>query len=66
LANAQDVVLSEDAKEYQRNAEIVLNHFTKIALFLITGNSADFTFTQYKQTQILSPRSFWEILTHYK
>jgi len=80
---------------FVNNAEIVLNHFSKIALFfeptihlniikdksdnkfleladkcnadfLVTGNSADFTFTQYKQTQILSPRSFWEILTHYK
>jgi putative PIN family toxin of toxin-antitoxin system len=34
--------------------------------FLITGNSIDFTITQYKKTQILSPRSFWEILTQYK
>jgi len=33
--------------------------------FLITGNSVDFTFTKYKQTQILSPRSFWEMLTQY-
>jgi putative PIN family toxin of toxin-antitoxin system len=33
--------------------------------FLVTGNSVDFTITQYKQTQILSPRSFWEILTQY-
>ncbi|GHT32099.1 PIN domain-containing protein [Bacteroidia bacterium] len=30
--------------------------------FLITGNSVDFTFTHYKNTQILSPRSFWELL----
>jgi len=30
------------------------------AHFLITGNSTDFTLTHYKQTQILSPRSFWE------
>ena len=30
------------------------------AHFLITGNSTHFTFAQYKQTQILSPRSFWE------
>jgi len=33
--------------------------------FLVTGNSVDFTFSQYKQTQILSPRNFWEILTQY-
>jgi putative PIN family toxin of toxin-antitoxin system len=31
--------------------------------FFVTGNSVDFTITQYKHTQILSPRSFWEILT---
>jgi len=29
--------------------------------FLITGNYVDFTMTHYKNTQILSPRSFWEI-----
>ena len=29
--------------------------------FLITGNSVDFTMTHYKNTQILSPRNFWEI-----
>jgi putative PIN family toxin of toxin-antitoxin system len=28
--------------------------------FLITGNSSDFTMTQYKHTRILSPHSFWE------
>jgi len=31
------------------------------ANFLITGNSIDFTMTHYKNTQILSPRSFWEM-----
>ena len=30
--------------------------------FLITGNSVDFTVTHYKHTQILSPRSFWEMV----
>jgi putative PIN family toxin of toxin-antitoxin system len=34
--------------------------------FLVTGNSSDFTFTQYKRTQILSPRNYWEILTQYR
>ena len=29
--------------------------------FLITGNNVDFTMTHYKNTQILSPRSFWEM-----
>ena len=29
--------------------------------FLVTGNSLDFTIQHYKNTQILSPRSFWEI-----
>ena len=28
--------------------------------FLITGNSIDFNLAYYKNTQILSPRSFWE------
>jgi putative PIN family toxin of toxin-antitoxin system len=32
--------------------------------FLITGNSVHFTITHYKYTQILSPRSFWEMLTN--
>ncbi|MDR2206887.1 MAG: putative toxin-antitoxin system toxin component, PIN family [Flavobacteriaceae bacterium] len=29
--------------------------------FLITGNNTDFTMSHYKNTQILSPRSFWEM-----
>lgn len=28
--------------------------------FLITGNTADFTFRNYKQTQIVSPKEYWE------
>ncbi|GHT46410.1 PIN domain-containing protein [Bacteroidia bacterium] len=32
--------------------------------FLITGNSVDFTMSDYNQTRILSPRSFWEEI-HY-
>jgi len=76
---------------FEQNAGIVLNRFTKSALFyhpqirldilkdksdnklleladvshanfLITGNSTDFTITQYNHTQILSPRSFWEMV----
>jgi len=31
------------------------------ANFLITGNHVDFTITHYKNTQILSPRLFWEM-----
>jgi putative PIN family toxin of toxin-antitoxin system len=34
--------------------------------YLVTGNSIDFTTAQYKNTQILSPRGLWEILTQYK
>ena len=74
---------------FTHNAEIVINRFTKIALFykpkfcldiikdksdnkllelavesdadfLITGNSVDFTMVCYKNTQILSPRNYWE------
>jgi putative PIN family toxin of toxin-antitoxin system len=76
--------------DFEYNADIVLNRFTKTALFyepeirldilkdksdnklleladkshanfLITGNSVDFTITHYKDTLILSPRSFWEM-----
>ena len=32
------------------------------AHFLITGNSVDFSFSQYKDTKILSPRSFWDYI----
>jgi putative PIN family toxin of toxin-antitoxin system len=35
------------------------------ANFLITGNSIDFTMKQYKETQVLSPRIFWDIITNY-
>jgi len=31
------------------------------ANFLITGNNVDFTMSNYKNTQILSPRRFWEM-----
>ena len=77
--------------DFERNAEIVLSRFGKIALFyepknrldilkdksdnkllelaeessadfLITGNSVDFNIANYKQTRILSPRIFWEMV----
>lgn len=28
--------------------------------FIITGNTNDFTFSQYKQTKIVNPRDYWE------
>jgi putative PIN family toxin of toxin-antitoxin system len=28
--------------------------------FIITGNTNDFTFTEYKQTKIVSPKDYWE------
>lgn len=28
--------------------------------FVITGNSADFTFPNYKQTRIVTPKEYWE------
>jgi putative PIN family toxin of toxin-antitoxin system len=31
-----------------------------LADFVITGNTADFTFPLYKQTQIVTPRTYWE------
>jgi putative PIN family toxin of toxin-antitoxin system len=30
------------------------------ANFIITGNSNDFTFSEYEQTKILSPKEYWE------
>ena len=30
------------------------------ANFLITGNTNDFTFKQYKQTKIVTPKEYWE------
>jgi uncharacterized protein len=29
--------------------------------FIITGNTTDFTFTQYKNTKIVSPKDYWEL-----
>jgi uncharacterized protein len=31
-----------------------------LADFVITGNSTDFTFSTYKQTQIVTPKEYWE------
>lgn len=28
--------------------------------FIITGNTADFTFNSYKETKIVSPKEYWE------
>jgi predicted nucleic acid-binding protein len=33
------------------------------ANFLITGNTNDFTFSQYNTTRIVSPREYWD---HYR
>jgi uncharacterized protein len=30
------------------------------ANFIVTGNTNDFTFSEYKQTQILTPKEYWE------
>jgi uncharacterized protein len=31
-----------------------------LADFIITGNTTDFTFPAYRQTQIVTPRDYWE------
>ena len=31
-----------------------------LADFIITGNTADFTFSNYKETKIVSPKDYWE------
>jgi putative PIN family toxin of toxin-antitoxin system len=28
--------------------------------FIITGNTTDFTFSRYKQTEIVTPKDYWE------
>jgi len=48
-------------KDKSDNKLLELAHESN-ADFLITGNNTDFTITHYKHTQILSPRSFWEML----
>lgn len=30
------------------------------ANFIVTGNTNDFTFTEYRKTQILTPKGYWE------
>jgi uncharacterized protein len=30
------------------------------ANFIVTGNTNDFTFTEYRKTQILTPKEYWE------
>lgn len=30
--------------------------------FIVTGNANDFTFSSYKGTQILTPKTFWELM----
>ena len=32
-----------------------------VADFVITGNTNDFTFPEYKQTKIVSPKEYWEL-----
>jgi predicted nucleic acid-binding protein len=31
-----------------------------VADFIITGNKTDFTFNSYNQTQIVTPKQYWE------
>lgn len=31
-----------------------------LADFIITGNTTDFTFSDYKQTKIVTPKEYWE------
>ena len=32
-----------------------------LADFIITGNTTDFTFSNYKETKIVTPKEYWEI-----
>ncbi|GMO66276.1 MAG: hypothetical protein Ta2A_14390 [Treponemataceae bacterium] len=33
--------------------------------FLITGNTNDFTFSQYKETKIITPKEYWDNFQYY-
>jgi uncharacterized protein len=46
-------------KDPDDNKLIELADFAK-AHYLITGNTNDFTFKAYKETQIVTPREYWE------
>lgn len=47
-------------KDFDDNKFLELSE-TCNADFLITGNTNDFTFQEYKGTKILTPKEFWEI-----
>lgn len=64
--------ISSQATHYSPNISIDLisdqndNRLLELAVeskadFIITGNTNDFTFSLFHQTQIISPRSFWEM-----
>jgi uncharacterized protein len=47
-------------KDLDDNKFLELSETCK-ANFLITGNTNDFTFKEYKTTKIVTPKEFWEI-----
>jgi len=49
-----DLLTDKDDNKFLELADICK------ADFLITGNINDFTFSRYNQTNIISPRDFWE------
>ena len=54
-----DITLSVISKDASDNKFVELAVYAE-ADFLITGNTNDFTFPQYQQVEIISPRQYWE------
>lgn len=54
-----DITLSVVPKDASDNKFVELAVYAE-ADFLITGNTNDFTFPQYQQVEIISPRQYWE------
>ena len=70
-----DIVLSrirDEARFYEPRIAVELlrdaddNKFLELALassadFLITGNTQDFTITEFEYTRIVTPREYWDL-----
>ena len=52
---ALDIISDKDDNKLLELADACM------ADFIITGNTTDFTFSQYKQTKIVTPKEYWEL-----
>jgi uncharacterized protein len=70
---AESLLLEIESKSTKYNPKIKLNLITDVddnmileladesfADFIITGNSTDFIFSNYKETKIVNPKEYWE------